>query len=237
MPSSLSDYGLACFKFSKQLTWNPNLVPVWGCLVPVLPFFDMFLLLNAGFALLSAGFVPFSAGFALFSAGYARKGRRRERFKFSGNPFRAVPWNMLNYGVWSWKVNLCLGKAGEITEKQGSSPRLSGDQGFSRFCVWGSCHPPPNMVHFFLNLKGQETLSCEETGGLLSREYDFGEENSLSLTEFLGQTRWVLRKTRWVRFVAQIVGRDELTKLSPRNSVRAKKLTEFGVWNRTLRNR
>ena len=53
----------------------------------------------------------------------------------------------------------------------------------------------------------------------------------------LGQTRWVLRKTRWVRFATQIIGWEELTEFAPRNSVRAKKLTEFGVWNRTLRNR
>ena len=53
----------------------------------------------------------------------------------------------------------------------------------------------------------------------------------------LGQTRWVLRKTRWVRLCTQIIGWEELTDFSPRNSVRAKKLTEFGVWNRTLRNR
>ena len=33
------------------------------------------------------------------------------------------------------------------------------------------------------------------------------------------------------------IGWEELTELSPRNSVRAKKLTEFGAWNRTLPNR
>ena len=53
----------------------------------------------------------------------------------------------------------------------------------------------------------------------------------------LGQTWWVLQKTRWDRFVTQIIGWEELTEFSPRNSVRAIKLTEFGVWNRTLRNR
>ena len=40
---------------------------------------------------------------------------------------------------------------------------------------------------------------------------------------FFGQTRWVLRKTRWVRFITQIIGWGELTELSPRDSVRAKK--------------
>ena len=53
----------------------------------------------------------------------------------------------------------------------------------------------------------------------------------------LGQTRWVLRKTRWVRSGTQIIGWEELTEFAPRNLVRAKNLTEFGVWNRTLRNR
>ena len=53
----------------------------------------------------------------------------------------------------------------------------------------------------------------------------------------LRQTRWVLRKTRWVRFGTQIIGWKELTEFSPRNSVSSEKLTEFGVWNRTPRNR
>ena len=53
----------------------------------------------------------------------------------------------------------------------------------------------------------------------------------------LRQTRWVLRKTRWVRFRTQIIGWEELTEFAPRNSVSPQKLTEFGVWNRTLRNR
>ena len=53
----------------------------------------------------------------------------------------------------------------------------------------------------------------------------------------LGQTRWVLRRTRWVRVCTQIIGWKELTEFAPRNSVSPKKLTEFGVWNRTPRNR
>ena len=53
----------------------------------------------------------------------------------------------------------------------------------------------------------------------------------------LGQTRWVLRKTRWVRIYTQIIDWEELTEFAPRNSVSPKKLTEFGVWNRTPRNR
>ena len=52
----------------------------------------------------------------------------------------------------------------------------------------------------------------------------------------LGQTRRVLR-TRWVHVYTQIIGWKELTELAPRNSVSPEKLTEFGVWNRTLRNR
>ena len=53
----------------------------------------------------------------------------------------------------------------------------------------------------------------------------------------LRQTRWVLRKTRWVCFYTQIIGFSGLTEFAPRNSVSPEKLTEFGVWNRTLRNR
>ena len=53
----------------------------------------------------------------------------------------------------------------------------------------------------------------------------------------LRQTRWVLRETRWVRFGTQILGWKELTEFAPRISVSPEKLTEFGVWNRTPRNR
>ena len=48
----------------------------------------------------------------------------------------------------------------------------------------------------------------------------------------LRQTRWVLRKIRWHFVGTQGVGCKELTELSPQNSVRARKLSEFGVWNR-----
>ena len=65
----------------------------------------------------------------------------------------------------------------------------------------------------------------------------FGGENSLSLTQFWGKLCEFWEKTRWVRFGTQMIGWEELTELSPLNSVRAEKLTEFGVWNRTLRNR
>ena len=50
-----------------------------------------------------------------------------------------------------------------------------------------------------------------------------------------GQTQWVLRRTWSVCIGTQMIGQKALT-FSPRNSVRAKKLTEFGVWNRALRN-
>ena len=36
-------------------------------------------------------------------------------------------------------------------------------------------------------LEGASVLEFEETGGILFREYCFGEENSLSFTEFLGK--------------------------------------------------
>ena len=48
------------------------------------------------------------------------------------------------------------------------------------------------------------------------------------------RTRWVLRRTWWVSFDAQIVGGKELNELFPQNSVRAKKLTELGVSNCTF---
>ena len=69
-------------------------------------------------------------------------------------------------------------------------------------------------------------------------EYCFESTVSEKRTHWvLRQTRWVLRETRWVRVCTQIIGRKELTEFGPRNSVSPKKLTEFGVWNRTLRNR
>ena len=57
------------------------------------------------------------------------------------------------------------------------------------------------------------------------------------LTEFCGRLGEFCEKTRWVRFFTQIIGWEELTKLSAQNSVRAKKLTELGIWNRALWNR
>ena len=53
----------------------------------------------------------------------------------------------------------------------------------------------------------------------------------------LRQTRWVLRQIRWVCVYTQIIGWEELTEFAPRNSVSPQKLTEFGVWSRTPRNR
>ena len=52
----------------------------------------------------------------------------------------------------------------------------------------------------------------------------------------LRQTWRVLRETRWVRVGTQMIGWEELAEFSPQRLVRVKKLTEFGVWNRALRN-
>ena len=69
-------------------------------------------------------------------------------------------------------------------------------------------------------------------------EYCFESTASEQRTHWvLQQTRWVPWKIRWVRFGTQIIGWEELTEFSPRSSVRAKKVTELGVWNRALRNR
>ena len=59
------------------------------------------------------------------------------------------------------------------------------------------------------------------------------------LTEFCGKLTELCGKlgSEWVHFGTQIKGRKELTELFPWNSVRAKKLTEFGIRSRTLRNR
>ena len=64
-------------------------------------------------------------------------------------------------------------------------------------------------------------------------ESALGTGNSLS-----SAARWVSSaKSSVSSFGTQILGWEELTELSPQNSVRSNKLTEFGVWNRTLRNR
>ena len=69
-------------------------------------------------------------------------------------------------------------------------------------------------------------------------EYCFESTVSEQRTHWvLRQTRWVLRETRWVRVYTQTIGWKELTEFAPRNSVSPEKLTEFGVWNRTPRNR
>ena len=85
----------------------------------------------------------------------------------------------------------------------------------------------------------KESLAPPKTSFAGKRaEYCFESTVSEERTHWvLRKTRWVLSKTRWVRFGTKIIGWEELTEFAPRNSVRAKKLTEFGVWNRTLRNR
>ena len=55
------------------------------------------------------------------------------------------------------------------------------------------------------------------------REYCFGEENSLSLTEFSGKLGEFCEKSVTSHFFTQIIGREELTEFSSRNSARAKK--------------
>ena len=75
----------------------------------------------------------------------------------------------------------------------------------------------------FFFLRKRADNCCESTA-------KFGEENSLSLTEFYG-------KLGEFCFGTQIIGWEELTEFDPRSSVRAEKLTELSVWNHTLRNR
>ena len=74
--SEFVTYVLPCFK--EQLTCNLDLVPVWVCLVPVLPFFYSFHCLSAGFHVFSAGFALFGAGFALLSAVFVLFGEREK---------------------------------------------------------------------------------------------------------------------------------------------------------------
>ena len=105
-----------------------------------------------------------------------------------------------------------------------------------------ACDPPDLLDVFFSSIWGGGGLT--EVLDLMSAvireraEYCFESTVSEERTHWvLRQTRWVLRETRWVRFGPQKIGWEELTELAPRNSVSPKKLTEFGVWNRTPRNR
>ena len=82
-------------------------------------------------------------------------------------------------------------------------------------------------AEFMVLGNGRNTVS-----GVLFRRRELTEPHWV-----LRKTQWVLRKTRWVRFGTQIIGWEELTELAPRNSMSPEKLTEFGVWNRTPRNR
>ena len=85
-------------------------------------------------------------------------------------------------------------------------------------------------------LTSRDGCSCRSIGK--RAEYCFKSTVSEKRTHWvLRQTRWVLRQTRWVRVHTQIIGWEELTEFAPRNSVSPEKLTEFGVWNRTPRNR
>ena len=81
------------------------------------------------------------------------------------------------------------------------------------------------------DLISQKCCNFQERRGISNyrkrAEYCFKSTVSKERTHWvLRQTRWVLRETRWVRFGTQIIGRKELTELSPRNSARARKLTD-----------
>ena len=58
-------------------------------------------------------------------------------------------------------------------------------------------------------------------------------KNCVESTGSEERAHWVLRETRWVRLGTKIIGWEELTELSPRNSVRTKKLTELSVLSET----
>ena len=76
-----------------------------------------------------------------------------------------------------------------------------------------------NIIHFqkFCWLCNAENLM------VLFREYCFGREKSLSSANISVSSLW-----------QTIIGWEELAEFSCGNSVRATKLTQFGVWSRTL---
>ena len=60
-----------------------------------LPSVYIFYLLSAGFSSFKCRFCPFRCRFCLFKCWFCLLGRKRERLKLSGNPLRAVLWNVL----------------------------------------------------------------------------------------------------------------------------------------------
>ena len=108
----------------------------------------------------------------------------------------------------------------------------------------------PRISVFFLqekNLHVHKIPRFRGGGGILGwrgkcRFYFYGrgdvsELRKRVLTEFCGKLGGLCKKLGEFRFGTQIVGWEELTEFSPQNLVRAKQLTELGVWNRALRNR
>ena len=77
---------------------------------------------------------------------------------------------------------------------------------------------PPIVLHARQNDSLQPQSPKQETGRILFREYCFGEENSLSLTEFYGKLGEFGERLGEFAF-AQIIGWEELTEFAPRNSV------------------
>ena len=122
-----------------------------------------------------------------------------------------------------------------VMERQISSPKFSFASTFA-MNMMGTDTP---QLQATLMKTCRDFLSLSLSAWLRKRaEYCFESTVSEERTHWvLRQTRWVLRKTRWVCFGTQIIGWEELTEFAPRNSVRPKRLTEFGVWNRTPRNR
>ena len=98
-------------------------------------------------------------------------------------------------------------------------------------------NPPGKCLWLAISVRQTSKLwrieFCDGPNALFNKRPVCGVPRELTEPHWVwGQTRCVLRKTRWVRFVTPIIGWEELTEFSPRNSVRAKKLTEFDVWNR-----
>ena len=89
---------LTCFK--EQLTCNLDLVPVWVCLVPVLPFFYSFHCLSAGFPFFLCRFSSFLVSvFALLSAGFALFGERERRIETVRKPSPSCPLKHANASI------------------------------------------------------------------------------------------------------------------------------------------
>ena len=105
-------------------------------------------------------------------------------------------------------LKICPGKEKDDDHDQDSLKKV-----FLHIWSWSSDKSFSEIILDSCTRNGRNTVSR-----VLFRRRELTEPHRV-----LGQTRWVLQKTRWARFGTQIIGWEELTEFSPQKSVRANK--------------